>query len=65
MHCSSDLRDRFEELVDQRRWTALAEFAGKLWRCTDIMSSILCSQLDMLAGSSYAQAARSIRRDRR
>ena len=33
---------------------------GKLWRCTDIMSSELCAELDMPIGSTYAGAVQQI-----
>ena len=52
----------------QRRWLAMGAeerlvwIAGKLWRCTDIMPSEPRDLLDMQAGSTYAQAARRIRR---
>lgn len=51
----------------QRRWLAMGAeerlmwIAGKLWHCTDIMPSETCQALEMLAGSTYAQACRRIR----
>ena len=57
----------WDESAD-RRWLAIeAEerlmwIAGKLWYCTDIMPGESCNELDLEAGSTYAQAARRIRR---
>jgi hypothetical protein len=34
---------------------------GQLHNCTDIMGSILCAELDLPVGSTYARAARKLR----
>ena len=34
---------------------------GKLWNCSDTLPSFLCLDLAIPPGSSYAQAARSLR----
>jgi hypothetical protein len=42
---------------EQLRW-----LSGQLWNCTDILPAGVCSELDMRQGSTYAQAARLLRR---
>ncbi|MDP9165814.1 MAG: hypothetical protein M3O32_07105 [Actinomycetota bacterium] len=68
-HVASDLRDAFaERLADLSvplNDATLARLAGLLWNCTDVMPSGLCEDLELPAGSSYAQAARKLRRKRR
>lgn len=38
----------------------LPKLLGKLWRCSDPMSTDLCERLDLPEGSSYARAAQWI-----
>jgi hypothetical protein len=42
---------------EQLRW-----LSGQLWNCTDILPGGVCSELDIRQGSTYAQAARLLRR---
>jgi hypothetical protein len=60
-HADNDTRQAFEDAVYANDAETLYGLAGTLWRCTDIMPSSLCDALDMLAGSTYAQAARRVR----
>jgi hypothetical protein len=59
----------YDDATTQRLWDGkctedrLWWIAGKLWRCTDILPSSMCSDLDMLPGSTYAQACRRIRQE--
>jgi len=47
---------RIDEDPIDTRW-----LIGQLWNCTDVMPSGLCGDLDLNAGSSYAQGVRSLR----
>jgi len=42
---------------EQLRW-----LSGQLWNCTDILPGGVCTELDLRQGSTYAQAARLLRR---
>lgn len=55
-HCTGDLKGSCYEPqeVPPRR------LLGLLWHCTDIMPSILCTQLDVPAGTTYAAAAQAL-----
>jgi hypothetical protein len=41
---------------------AVQASAGHLWGCTDILPRHVCDILDVPQGSTYAQAARAVRR---
>jgi len=69
MHATNDLRGTFERAVELypralSRGTVdeLAIVLGKLWNCTDIMPAALCGDLELPAGSTFAQGARVIKR---
>lgn len=62
-----DVRDAFEERAEEVSASAcedpeMRRLAGLLWSCTDIMPRALCATLDLPQGSTYAQAARAIKR---
>jgi hypothetical protein len=71
-HAPGHLRDAFEEWVEARmsppevevgwdgRPRPIRWLLGQLWNCSDIMPSWLCDELGMPAGSTYAQAVRSL-----
>ena len=40
----------------------LSWLSGQLWNCTDILPGGVCTELDLRQGSTYAQAARLLRR---
>jgi hypothetical protein len=44
---------------EEQQWPA-ERLLGKMWNCSDIMPSGLCSELDMELGSTYAMAARGL-----
>ncbi len=78
MHYASHLRDAFNEWVDEGmpetarlevdyvevEWPA-RKFLGRFVHCTDVMPRLVCDELDMEPGSSYAQAAQALLRERR
>jgi hypothetical protein len=35
--------------------------SGQLWNCTDVLPGAACKEVEVLQGSTYAQAARLIR----
>ena len=43
--------------------TEIATVTGLLWNCTDVLPGEYCALLDLPQGSSYAQAARFVRRE--
>lgn len=43
---------------DRARW-----LLGQLWHCKDVMPSEYCEMLDLPRGSSFARAARRLKRD--
>ncbi len=66
-HAPGHLRDWFDAFVEDDPDDEMIEkgitrhwLRGQLWNCSDIMPSILCSQLDMPAGTTYARAVRSL-----
>lgn len=61
-HSPGHLRDGFESAVDTRDEEELHHLSGLLWNCSDVMPVSTCDELDMQAGSTYAQAARRLRR---
>jgi hypothetical protein len=63
LHVSEQIREAFIEAVENGRKTRANEFIGMLWNCTDIMPASTCDDLDMPKGSSYAHAARKIRKE--
>ena len=73
MHYPGHIRQAFEDWVyEGMPDVAIFEVAyeptelparqllGKLWHCSDIMPSILCGELDMPQGSTYAAAAQAL-----
>ena len=52
----------------QKKWTAMTVeqrgrwLVGQLWNCSDVMPGSLCDDLDLDRGSTYAVAARNLRR---
>jgi hypothetical protein len=52
-------RARLEDMNadEQLRW-----LSGQLWNCTDILPGDVCTELDLRQVSTYAQAARLVRR---
>ena len=51
-------RARLESMsADEQLWW----LSGQLWKCTDVLPSGYCGDLDIPQGSTYAQAARLIR----
>ena len=69
MHCSTNVREQFQNLivdlyVDHICPTdAHLTVAGRLWRCTDILPGGDCETMDISQGSTYAQAARQVKKD--
>jgi hypothetical protein len=75
-HAPGHLREAFVDWVDggAEAETVVVGYAetempigwllGVLWNCPDIMPSDLCRELDMLQGSTYAQAVRRLKRER-
>lgn len=60
-HAPGDLREQFREWIEDEVLKSHAdalELTGKLWNCTDIMPSDLCSLLEIRQGSTYAMGAR-------
>jgi hypothetical protein len=56
---ADETRARLEAMSadEQLRW-----LSGQLWNCTDILPGGVCTELDLRQGSTYAQAARLLRR---
>lgn len=44
-------------------WVSVRRIAGMLWICTDVVPHGVCSLLDLSPGSTFAQAARCMRRE--
>jgi len=69
MHCPERTREQFQDLivdlyVDRVCPTdAHLTTAGHLWRCTDILPGGDCATMVMPKGSTYAQAARQVKKD--
>lgn len=59
-HAPGHLRDAF--LVSIEAGTPNAALAGHLWNCTDILPRDACDDLGISPDSTYAQAARQVRR---
>lgn len=59
-HAPGHRRDAFLESISTG--TPNAALAGHLWSCTDILPRNACDDLDIPPGSTYAQAARQVRR---
>lgn len=59
-HAPGHLRDAFLDSIEAG--TPDLALAGRLWSCTDIIPRGACDELGMRPGSTYAQAARQIRR---
>lgn len=47
----------YEEKAMPLRW-----LLGQLWNCTDILPEEYCTKLELMSGSTYAQAVRKIAR---
>lgn len=60
-HAPGELLQAFEEAIEDGDEAKVHDLAGALWRCTDIMPSSLCDDLDVPPGSTYAQGARRVR----
>ena len=58
-HAPAELRDTFNASVEDGKPDRA--LASRLWSCTDIMPSEICDLLDLPAGSTYAEAAKSTR----
>ena len=69
MRFSQETREEFQNLivdlyVDHVLPTdAHLTTAGHLWRCTDMLPGSDCETMDMPRGSTYAQAARQVKKD--
>jgi hypothetical protein len=69
MHCPERTREQFQNLIVDLYVDHICpsdshiRIAGRLWRCTDILPGCDCVTLDMPRGSTYAQAARQVRKD--
>ena len=77
-HAPGHLRDAFLEMVESGDWrkdsgegmlvgyhdtpVSFRAFTGLLWNCTDVLPGGECDELDLPRGSTYAQAARELRR---
>jgi hypothetical protein len=61
-HAPGHLRDAFCELIDTPESPELQRLTGKLWNCTDILPGWFCGEVDLPMGSTYAMAARQLRR---
>jgi hypothetical protein len=61
-HAPGHLRDAFCEAIAGRDDDELHRLSGLLWTCTDTLPSAFCGSLDLPDGSTYAQAARAVRR---
>jgi hypothetical protein len=57
-HCDRDFQSSWERWPVKRRAGWLL---GQLHNCTDIMSAILCDQLQLPHGSAFARGARKLR----
>ena len=78
MHYGNHLRQAFCDWVDEGlpplaaceesyrpvTWPA-AKLLGLLTHCTDIMPGVLCDQLDIERGSTYARTAQRLLAERR
>jgi hypothetical protein len=70
-HAPGHIREWFEDLVEdgepneemQEQGRSARWVCGQLWNCTDIMASLLCDQLDLPIGSTYARGARAVLAD--
>jgi hypothetical protein len=61
-HASGLNRSAFTERIEEGQKIAADDpVIGSLWNCTDIMPSHVCDELEMPAGSNYAQAVRRLR----
>jgi len=68
-HAPQSLREQFLEAIESWVWlsgdipdTAIRQLAGQLWNCTDTLPGEYCNDLEIPPGSTYAQAARHLRR---
>ena len=69
MHCPERTREQFQDLIVNLYVDHVCPtdthltIAGRLWRCTDILPGGDCETMDMPKGSTYAQAARQVKKD--
>ncbi len=64
---SGDVRRSFTEWVEDGIDPGpggIQGLIGALWDCTDILPGRCCDELELPAGSTYAQAVRSLHRKR-
>jgi hypothetical protein len=59
-HCDPVFQRSWDRWPTRRRAMWLL---GQLHNCVDIMPSMLCSQLELPPGSTYARAARMLRKE--
>jgi hypothetical protein len=69
MHCSTHVREQFQDVIVDLYVDHVCPtdthltIAGSLWNCADILPGGDCETMDMPRGSTYAQAARQVRKD--
>ena len=72
MHTSTHLREALQDYLDcdnPAKFTVVHNgdekpigwLLGQLWNCTDVLPGGYCEQLDLVRGSTYAQAVRRIK----
>ena len=73
MHQSTHLREALQQYLDSDgpaqefrvehdgEEKDIEWLLGQLWNCTDVLPGGYCDQLDILRGSTYAQAVRRIK----
>jgi hypothetical protein len=72
-HAPGHLREPFLDLIEATHSAApvhreppdpavIRQLTGQLWNCTDTLPGGYCQDLGLPRGSSYAQAARRLRR---
>ena len=66
-HAPGHVRELFRDWLDEFGLMTFPadsptgrRLAGSVWQCTDILPGTYCEQLDIPAGSTYAQAARAL-----
>lgn len=73
-HAPGHIRERFSDWLEagqpeqfenrDERVLTRDQILGQLWNCTDIMPSDMCGDLDLPAGSTYAQGVRDLKQGR-
>jgi hypothetical protein len=61
-HLPGHFRDAFTCAIEENEPDALWSAAGTVWSCTDVLPASCCTMLGIPLGSTYAQAARHVRR---